>query len=89
MLRKRVPRRDAICATRAARGRGGRAIFFALISSPMAEMVACLHHGKVEVLRHGQATQRLESPYQEQLAAARDGPSRGTNRERDSRPNQR
>ena len=39
----------------------------------MPEMVACLHGGKVEVLRHGQAPQRLESPYQEQRAAARDG----------------
>ncbi|MEI9939529.1 MAG: hypothetical protein WDO69_20100 [Pseudomonadota bacterium] len=35
----------------------------------MAEMVACLHRGKVEVLRRGQAVQPLESPYREQLAA--------------------
>jgi len=35
----------------------------------MAKIVACLHRGKVEVLRHGQAVQRLESPYLEQLTA--------------------
>ncbi|HEY0467619.1 MAG TPA: hypothetical protein VGC79_25640 [Polyangiaceae bacterium] len=38
----------------------------------MAEMVACLHGGKVEVVRHGQAPQRLESPYRERLAQARE-----------------
>jgi len=36
-------------------------------------MVACLHRGKVEVLRRGQAAQRLESPHLEQLAATRVG----------------
>jgi len=36
----------------------------------MAKIVACLHRGKVEVLRHGQAVQRLESPYLGQLTAA-------------------
>ena len=35
----------------------------------MAELVACLHDGKVEVLRRGQAAQGLQSPYREQLAA--------------------
>jgi len=39
----------------------------------MAELVACLHGGEVEVLRHGQAAQRLESPYREQLAATHEG----------------
>ena len=37
----------------------------------MAETVACLHRGKVDVLRLGQATQRLESPYLQQLSATR------------------
>src|SRR4051812_35991568 len=39
----------------------------------MAEMVACLSRGKVEVLRQGQAAQRLESPYLEELAASGQG----------------
>ncbi len=39
----------------------------------MAEMVACLHHGMVEVVRHGQPAQRLESPYRERLAASGEG----------------
>ncbi|HKO51116.1 MAG TPA: hypothetical protein VJV79_25580 [Polyangiaceae bacterium] len=39
----------------------------------MAEMVACLHQGKVEVLSHGQGSQRLRSPSQEQRAASRAG----------------
>ena len=34
----------------------------------MAEMLACLHHGKVEVLGTDQAAQELASPYLEQLA---------------------
>jgi hypothetical protein len=34
----------------------------------MADLVACLHKGKVEVLRGGQAAQRLQSPYQERQA---------------------
>jgi len=36
-------------------------------------MVACLHRGKVEVLRRGQAAQRLESPHLEELSASRVG----------------
>ena len=39
----------------------------------MAERVACLHRGKVEVLQHGQVAQRLESPYREQHAGTREG----------------
>ncbi len=39
----------------------------------MAEMVACLHQGEVEILRHGQAVQRLKSPYRERRAANREG----------------
>jgi hypothetical protein len=50
-------------------------LFFALISQPMAEMVACLHRGKVDVVRRGQAAQPLESPYLVQLAATREGPA--------------
>jgi hypothetical protein len=41
----------------------------------MAEMVACLHHGTVEVLRQGQAAQRLESPYRQRLSASDPGPA--------------
>ena len=40
----------------------------------MAETVACLHRGKVEVVRHGQASQHLESPYQRQQATSNDAP---------------
>lgn len=35
----------------------------------MAELVACLHHGKVEVLRRGEPARTLHSQYLEQLAA--------------------
>jgi hypothetical protein len=58
---------------RTADGEAAKRFFFALISLPMAEMVACLHGGVVEVLRHGQAGRRLESPYREQLAATSQG----------------
>ena len=39
----------------------------------MAEMVACLRRGRVEVLRRGQPPQLLESPHRERLAVGPDG----------------
>ena len=58
---------------RAARAEAAERFFFALVSEAMAEMLACLHQGQVEVVRHGQAAQRLESPYRARLARAGDG----------------
>ena len=49
-------------------GPTGPSAFFELTSAAMAEMLACLHHGKVEVLGTDQAAQELASPYLEQLA---------------------
>jgi hypothetical protein len=39
----------------------------------MADRIACLTHGKVELLLRGQRAGRLESPYLEQLARGRTG----------------
>ena len=39
----------------------------------MADRVACLHRGKVEVFSNGQTVQRLDSPHQRQRAASREG----------------
>ncbi len=61
------------CVAELLQGEAAKRFFFALVSSPMVEMVACLHQGKVEVVRHGQPVQRMESPYREQRAATRDG----------------
>ena len=57
----------------AAEAEAAKRFFFALVSRPMAEMLACLHHGKVELLRQGQPAQRLESPCWEQLAQGGEG----------------
>jgi len=42
--------------------------FFELTSPEMADMIACLHHGKVEVFSTGDAAQPLASPSLQQLA---------------------
>jgi len=73
MASRREAEARSTLRARAAEGEAAERFFFALISRAMAERVACLHHGKVDVLRHGQASQRLESPYQQQRATSNAG----------------
>src|SRR5688500_5391098 len=73
MARQGTRNQYATLRSRTARGEAAKRFFFALISKPMAELVACLHDGEVAVLGHGQAAHRLESPYLELLAARGEG----------------